>query len=409
MDHELVREARSSHATDAPNTDMRVAVIVTARPSWAKLSTVVGALVTRAVDVQIIACASALLERYGRVVEVVRKEFPHVEITECWSTYEGANLVTSAKETGALCSELGSVLSRMRPSLGVVCADRHEVLAAAQAVSYLHIPLAHLQGGERSGSIDDKVRDSITALADFHYTATERAKWRVYGLTGSDHIYNTGCPSIDLAKAALGDPPVTVAELGGTGDLETLAQPFLLVLQHPVTTEAADAYQQMWTTLEAVRRVTLPRLILWPGEDAGAEGSAKAIRTYLAQADRGPWAWHTVRNLPPRRFLRLLTQCACLVGNSSAGIREASFLGVGVVNIGTRQQGRERARHVLDVPHEAEAIAQAIGRCWQLDPATTRRPGSTLYGRGDAGEQIAEVICGVDARTGRGGAVVSHV
>ena len=143
---------------------MRVAVVLTARPSYAKLKTVIVALLARHVDVQMICCASALLERYGRVVDVVRADFPQLEITEAWSTYEGANLITSAKETGALLTELGAVLSRLRPDVSVVCADRHEVLAAAQAAAYLHLPLLHLQGGERSGSIDDRIRDAITQL-----------------------------------------------------------------------------------------------------------------------------------------------------------------------------------------------------------------------------------------------------
>jgi UDP-hydrolysing UDP-N-acetyl-D-glucosamine 2-epimerase len=367
---------------------MRIAVIVTARPSWAKLQPVCEALrATPGVELQILACASALLERYGKVVDVI--EAQGFSIAErVYSVYEGENLETSAKESGALATALASVLRSVRPGCVVVCADRHEVLAAALAAAYLHIPLVHLQGGEQTGSIDDKVRDAITALADYHFTATEQAKYRVYSLTGAlDRIWHVGCPSIDMAVRALSEPPVTGAELGGAGPAVALDQPFLLVLQHPDTRWADQAEHEMRETLFACYQFsrTIPTVVFWPGQDAGAAGISKAIRQQPGL--------HTVRNLPPNRFLRLLTQCAVLIGNSSAGIREASYLGVPVVNVGLRQHGRERGPNVIDVPAgEEEAIARAIAQ--QL--ARGRYPSCETYGRGDAGRRIAEVLVEVE-------------
>jgi UDP-hydrolysing UDP-N-acetyl-D-glucosamine 2-epimerase len=356
----------------------RICVIVTARPSWAKLEPVCRALKARPdVELQIVACASALLERYGRVVDVIRKNYDVA--AEVWSTYEGANTLTSAQETGALLAGLSPRLHDLQPDVVVVCADRHEVLAAAQAASYQHFTLAHLQGGERTGSIDDRVRDAITGLADLHFPCTELAAFRVYSMTGSAHVHQVGCPSLDVAKEAQREPPVTVEELGGAGADIDLSQPFGVILQHPVTTEADDAYVQMRSTLAA--RGDEGWIALWPGQDAGADGASKALRE--AQA----WI-HTVRNLPPNRFLRLLTQASVLVGNSSCGIRESSYLGVPVVDIGSRQHGRQRASNVAWVPHDAEQIAQAI----QRQIAHGRYPSSDLYGSGDAGPRIAEVL-----------------
>jgi UDP-hydrolysing UDP-N-acetyl-D-glucosamine 2-epimerase len=362
---------------------MRVAVILTARPSWAKLEPVCRALQARPdVDLQIIACASALLERYGKVVDVVTAQGYEVA-AECWSTYDGANLLTSAKETGALLIELSGTLRTLRADCAVVCADRHEVLAAAQAASYLHLPVVHLQGGERTGSIDDKVRDAITQLADWHCTATERALYRVYSLTGeADRVIWTGCPSVDLARQALTDPPVRYEELGGSGAYIDLSAPFLVIVQHPVTTEVEQAREQMRQTLQATWEY--PRIVLFSGQDAGTEATMKALR----DEQRMLANLHTIRNLPPARFLKLLTQAACLVGNSSAGIREASYLGVPVVNIGTRQHGRERAKNVLDVAHDPVAIAQAVAGQIAHGPYRS----SDLYGKGDAGRRIADVI-----------------
>lgn len=364
---------------------MRVAVILTARPSWAKLEPICRALIAQGDDVQIIACASALLERYGRVVDVVRAQ-GYTVVDECYTTHEGETLLTSAKETGALLSELAGVLRRLQPDAVCVCADRHEVLAAAQAAAYLHIPLIHLQGGEVTGSIDDKVRHAITQLADLHCVATHAALRRVQRMTGhASSIYWTGCPSIDQAREAMDGEPVTCDELGGSGPSVDLSQPFLVVLQHPVTDED-DAYAQMATTLDAVGQIPLPAIVFWPGQDAGAGMMSKAIRTWIS--DHPDQVIHTVRNLPPARFLKLLTQAAVLVGNSSAGIRESAYLGVPVVNLGSRQAGRERAGNVRDVPHEGLRIVHAIHQQVRHGPY----PSSDLYGTGMAGQQIAQAI-----------------
>lgn len=374
-----------------------ICVVVTARPSWGKLQTICEALQQMPdVELQIVACASALLERYGRVVDVVRKAGFRVA-EEVYSVVEGENLVTSAKDLGAIGTELASVYRRLAPHVIVVCADRHEVLGAAAAGAYQHIPVAHLQGGERTGSIDDRVRDAITALADYHFPCTELAKHRVYGLTGAwDRIWHFGCSAVDLAKRAQLEPPVTDAELGGTGPQLDLNHPFLLVLFHPVTNEADDAERQMTEVLEACAQVHLPRVVLWPGQDAGAEGISKAIRG--ARERKPELVWRTVRNLPPTRFLRLLTQAGVLAGNSSAGIRESAYLGVPVVNVGLRQFGRERAKNVVDVPVQAKKIWQAI----EAQRAHGRYPSSGLYGTGEAGQKIAEVLreCAKGSRSG---------
>jgi UDP-hydrolysing UDP-N-acetyl-D-glucosamine 2-epimerase len=358
----------------------RICVVVTARPSWAKLEPVCRALKARPdVELQIVACASALLERYGKVVDVIKAQ--GYDAAEVYSTLEGANLVTSAKETGSLLHSLADVLLRLRPDVVLVCADRHEVLAVAQASSYLHLSTAHLQGGERTGSIDDKVRDAITALADIHFPATELAAFRVYSMTGSHAVYNCGCPSIDIAKQAQDEPPVTVEELGGAGAPIDLSRSFGVVLAHPVTDEADEAYAQMIQTLLGVMHQGVAWIVMWPGQDAGADGASKAIR-------ENQWWLHTVRNLPPNRFLKLLTQASVLVGNSSAGIRESGYLGVPVVDIGSRQRGRERASNVLWAPHDAEQIAAAI----QQQIQHGRYPSDSRYGTGNSGERIAEIL-----------------
>ena len=170
------------------------------------------------------------------------------------------------------------------------------------------------------------------------------------------------------------------------GSYIDLQRGFLVILQHPVTSESDEAANQLRITLEACRQVRLPQLYFWPGQDAGGEQMAKVVREYREQ--HPTQAFHAVRNLAPQRFLRLLTQATVLVGNSSVGIRECSYLGTPVVNIGTRQQGRERAGNVRDVPQLVQEIRDAIDQQQQHGVYAA----STLYGRGDAGERIAEVV-----------------
>jgi UDP-hydrolysing UDP-N-acetyl-D-glucosamine 2-epimerase len=269
----------------------------------------------------------------------------------------------------------------------VVCADRREVLAAAAAARMMEIETVHMQGGEKSGSVDDDVRDAITQLASVHCVATAQARHRVYGLTGDwTRIHQTGCPSIDLARQALSDVPVTLTELGGAGAPVALDQPFVVVLQHPTSDAVDEAGEQTIITLNALAGIDLPLVIFWPGQEPGAEAASKTIRMW--QAQRPDLVIHTVRSLPPRRFLRLLTQAAVLVGNSSAGLREASYLGTPVVNIGTRQRCRERGQNVVTVPHKVLDISIAVRA--QIAHGSYER--SELYGDGTAGERIADIL-----------------
>lgn len=354
-----------------------IAVVCTARPSYAKLQPVIQALVDRGERPDLYLTSGALPYRFGAVVDQARRDFPGCRVVPVYAEYDGYTLTTAAKSTGSLLSSLADAFAWHRPRIVVVNHDRREVLAAAQAAAYQNIPVAHIGGGERSGNIDDRVRDAISCLADRHYTATQRAALRVETLTKSPSIVAAGCPTIDLARRAADAPPVTLEEIGGAGAWIDLSRPFLLVLQHSETEDPDAAFDQMQTTLLATVRSGLPTLVVWPGADAGADGAAKAIRLHEDSL-------HAVRAVPPARFLRLMKQAAVLVGNSSAGIREASYLGTSVVNIGDRQRGRERCTNTWDVPHVLDSIAEAIRR-----QAKIHYPASTLYGDGYAAERIA--------------------
>jgi UDP-hydrolysing UDP-N-acetyl-D-glucosamine 2-epimerase len=368
----------------------KICVVVTARPSYSRIRTALRAIRERDdLELQLVVAASALLDRYGGAVHVIERD--GFEIAErVYMVLEGENLVTSAKSTGIGLSELATVFDNHKPDAVVTIADRYETLATAVAASYMNIPVVHVQGGEVTGSIDEKVRHAVTKLSNLHLVATEQARTRVMRLGEPEHtVVVTGCPSIDIAAEVAGRPGLDFdpfEKYGGVGPKADLAGGYLVVMQHPVTTEHDAARAQVDETLHAVTAFDLPVLWFWPNVDAGSDGTSKGIRVFRERED--PTNLHLFRNMYPEDFLRLLANSRGIVGNSSVAIRECSYLGVPAVNIGTRQQGRERGANVIDVDHDREVITDAIREHLRRGKA----PADHLYGDGQAGTRIAECL-----------------
>lgn len=368
----------------------KVCVVITARASYARIRTALEAIRHHpALDLQIVVAASLLLSRYGNAIERIKADGFTID-AQIYNIVEGENLVTSTKSTGLALSELATVLSSLQPDLVVSIADRFETLATAIAASYMNIPLAHIQGGETTGSIDEKVRHAVTKLADLHLVASERAAQRVAQMGEPRRkIYVTGCPSIDLAHQVSQSPVLDfdpITKYGGVGAEVDLRQGYLVVLQHPVTTEYEAALAQVTETLYAVHNLGLSVLWFWPNVDAGSDGTSNGIRRFREQ--QRPNNFRFFKHMDSIDFLRLLCNSDGIAGNSSVGIRECSYLGVPAVNIGSRQRGRDRGQNVIDVPHDRHAIRAAI----LAHRGNERPPQDTLYGNGDAGSRIAEVL-----------------
>ena len=371
-------------------TKRKICVVVTARPSYSRIRTALQAIAAHSdLDLQLVVAASALLDRYGNAIQSVERDgFPIA--ARVYMVLEGENLVTSAKSTGIGLSELATVFDNIKPDAVVTVADRYETLATAVAASYMNIPLVHVQGGEVTGSIDEKVRHSVTKLSNLHLVSTTLAAERVKKL-GEDPatVHVTGCPSIDIAAEVAARPAMDFdpfVKYGGVGPTTDLSKGYLVVMQHPVTTEYEEARQQVDETLYAVRDFGLPVLWFWPNVDAGSDGTSKGIRVFREK--EAPGNLHLFRNMFPEDFLRLLCGATAIVGNSSVAIRECSYLGVPAVNIGTRQLGRERGHNVIDVGHDRREIADAIGT-----HVTRGKPQrDLLYGDGRAGKRIADCL-----------------
>ena len=374
----------------------KVCVVVTARPSYSRIKTALKAISAHPnLELQLVVAASALLDRYGSAAKVIEEEGFQIA-ARVYMVLEGENPAAMAKTTGLGVLEMTTVFDNLRPDVVVTVADRYETLATAVAGAYLNIPVAHVQGGEVTGSIDEKVRHAVTKLADLHLVSTEKAAERVIRM-GEDPetVVVTGCPSIDLACEILRDPALTfdpMEKYGGVGQSVDLSNGYVVVMQHPVTTEYQLARAHVLETLHAARDTGLPTLWFWPNPDAGSDGTSNGIRSFR-ELER-PTKIHFFKNMVPADFLRLLYNSRCIVGNSSTGIRECSFLGVPAVNIGSRQQGRDRGRNVIDVPHERAAIASAMAKHF----SNGRYPRDPLYGNGRAGERIATVLADAPLR-----------
>jgi len=261
----------------------------------------------------------------------------------------------------------------------------------------MNIPLAHVQGGEVTGNIDEKVRHAITKLSDYHFVSSDNAKDRVIKLGEEpDSVFNTGCPSIDLAKHVknnLKDDFDPIELYGGVGaNRDVFNGDYLVVMQHPVTTEYKQARNHVNKTLAAIKDLNMPTYWFWPNVDAGSDGTSTGIRVFREVNDRVPIRFF--KNMEPHHFLQLLIESRCLIGNSSVGIRECSYLGVPVVNIGTRQMRRQRGNNVIDVGYDSVEIKKAILSWLNTSPPEP----SNVYGGGNAGKKIADILSHIELK-----------
>lgn len=372
------------------STMRKVCVVITARPSYSRIKTALSAIKEHPdLTLQLIVTSSAVLEKYGNVSNQIEKD--GFEITHrLHNILEGNNPVVAVKTTGLALVELSSIFENLKPDLVVTIADRFETLATATAASYMNIPLVHIQGGEITGSIDDKVRNAVTQLSDIHFVASENAQERVIrsGKKAST-VYKTGCPSIDIAFAISENPQLgfdPFEKYGGVGPRFDYNKDYLVVMQHPVTTEFNVSQDQINCTTQAIADLGIPTFWFWPNPDPGTDGISKGIRTFREFNENLPI--HFFKNIESADFLRLLKNSRCLIGNSSVGIRECSALGVPVVNIGSRQLGRDRGRNVIDVNYDSKAIKSAI----KNRLAHGHYFSDFIYGSGDSGEKIAELL-----------------
>lgn len=364
----------------------KICVVVASRANYGRVKHLMKAIQEHPrLELQVIVGASTLLERFGKAVNIIKAD----GFTPARSIYyviEGETLATQAKSTGLGIVELSSAFEDMQPDMVVTVADRFETMATAIAATYLNIPLVHLQGGEVSGNIDDRVRNAVTQLADFHFVASELSAKRVISMGENPlHVFNYGCPAMDiLANEDLSISTVQMSRYQGVGRPIDWAKPYVLMIQHPVTTSYGQGFKEVSQTLQALKSIPdIQKIVMWPNVDAGSDDVSKGIRHFRENNLTEPIYYY--KNFSPEDYARILNNALCCVGNSSSFIREAAYLGVPSVVVGDRQQGRQHGHNVVFATYDPNHIAAQV--IAQLQHG--RYEPLSLFGNGHSGERIA--------------------
>ena len=369
----------------------KIAVVVASRANYGRIRSVLRAIQAHSnLELVLIVGASALLYRFGSVVDLIAEDGFDIA-AKIYTVVEGDTPTTMAKSVGLSIVELTTQLENLNPDIVLTVADRYETIATAIAASYMNIPVAHTQGGELTGSIDESVRHAITKLSHIHFPATELSKERLLKM-GEDErfVFNLGCPAMDeICNIDLKLENNFFEKSGGSGDKLDQQKDFLVVLQHPVTTEYGQETDHIEETIEAIIKLKIQTVWLWPNIDAGSDDISKKLR--MLSNLKKDFPLRLYRNFNMQDYARLIYNSRCLIGNSSSGIREAAFLGVPSVNIGNRQLLRERGHNVIDVENDRNLIYDAIRE--QL--VRKKLSPDLRFGDGTAGAKIADVLATV--------------
>ena len=361
-------------------------VVVTARPSWARVKSLVleYAKIAGKSKLRVTLVGPALSGRYGNILELM----PEGVLTASHSTLrESDDLAAIALSCVDGSQSLIHQWMSSRPDCVLVIADRSETLGVSTAAALMQIPLIHLQGGEISGSIDDKIRDTNSKLADLHLTTNSVTKRHLEEIgESSDLIFEVGCPSIDLVSELMSKPIEISGQLTGVGADISLESNFGLIMFHPDTFEGKQTIDWVTALIQVVEKSPMKWFWFWPNPDHGTNLVSKSLRRA-----REAGKLKNVRfiiNLPPEQFITIALKSKIMIGNSSFGIREASFIGLPVINLGTRQSGRQRASNVVEIqePNAKELEVRVE------EQIKARFLSSSIYGSGKAGEISARTI-----------------
>jgi UDP-hydrolysing UDP-N-acetyl-D-glucosamine 2-epimerase len=368
----------------------KICVVIGSRANYSSIKSAMWAIDSHPVlELSVVAIASALLDRYGAVVDLIEADGFTID-ERVFMVVEGETPLTMAKSTGLGLRELATAFDRLQPDVVVTVGDRYETMSTTLAAVYMNIPLAHTMGGEVTGTIDESIRHAVTKFAHIHFPACEDASERIIKLGElPESVHNVGCPRIDLVAELLGElgsVDLSVLSKDGVGSRVDLDQAFVLLSQHPVTTEYGTGEAQINASLQAIKESGLPAIVLWPNSDAGSEDIARGMRKFREREKVENF--HYFKNLPTDVYIALMHKTACLVGNSSSAIREGAFIGTPTVNIGTRQNMRQRGANVIDVGYGKDDILKGI----KQQMSHGRYLSEPIYGDGKAGKRIADVL-----------------
>ena len=368
---------------------IKIITVITARASYSRFKGVLLELnKNEQINSSIVCTCSAIIEKFGNISKVIESD--GLSVTKTISTeVDGNNLEKMPLTVANTINQLTSIFKKENPDFIITIADRFETISTAIAASYMNIPLIHVQGGEITGNIDEKVRHAVSKLSDFHFVATEKAKNRLVNMgENPDSIFNTGCPSIDIINDINNVTELNLykklKESEEKNELD-IGNGFIVVLLHSETESHDESFSRAEKLLHKLSELNKQLVIFWPNSDAGTEGISKAIRMFKNKRHDNNDIF--IKNLESKFFLKLLSISNFLIGNSSVGIRECSFMGVPVINLGDRQRGRDRGRNLIDIKWED---LQSINLISAIQEKNSQK--DNLYGDGNSSQKISQII-----------------
>jgi UDP-hydrolysing UDP-N-acetyl-D-glucosamine 2-epimerase len=334
------------------------------------------------ISVEIAATGMHLMKEFGSTIKEIKKD--GFKVHRFLATYQKDNRISMAKFIGLFIDQLSKKISRIKPDIILIMGDRAEMLGAAVVGVYAGIPVAHVHGGDISSTVDEISRHAITKLSHIHFPATKKSAQRIVKMGENlSRVFIAGAPGLD---EILNDELCAPETLEKKYSLN-FSQPVLMVLQHPATS-GEDAPNQMKETMEAILETGCQTMVIYPNSDAGGRKMIKVIENYR----KYPFI-KIFKNLDRKDFLSLMKFSRVLIGNSSSGIIEAPLFHLPVINLGERQEGRERSENIIDTVCKKNEIIKAI-KTVLSDKAflkKIKRCGSP-YGNGFAGVKIAQVL-----------------
>lgn len=342
-------------------------------------------------ELEVLVTGAHLSDGYGKTVKEIEADgFKIADKIESLLNSDS----DSARVKGLAIQLQGMIqtVTRVNPDFLLVLGDREESMSTALVGAYMNIPVAHIAGGDRVvGNVDDQIRHAVTKLAHLHFVTNQESYDRIIKLGEQDfRVFNTGNPGLDRI---IETPSLTYKELSERLGFQLLEnEPFILLIQHVISTEIDQAYDQMKCTLEAVKRWGIKTILSYPNTDAGSQQMIRAINEYSELPNL-----YISRNIPRLEFINIMRKASCMLGNSSAGILEAPLLKLPVINVGNRQKGRLHANNVQFVPHDVDEISQAVNRAindqeYRTEVLNCENP----YGDGQSSKRIASILADID-------------
>lgn len=371
----------------------KIAVVTGSRAEYGILYPVLKAIQARRdLVLSLVVTGMHLSHEFGYTVRDIEKDGFKIDAR--------VDMLPSRDTLGAMAESVGKGIigmaqtwEQLKPDIVLVLGDRTEALAAAIAGAYLNIPVAHIHSGEAciGSNIDDANRYAITKFAHIHFPATLKSAERVIKM-GEDEwrVHMAGSPALDNI---LNEPTLPPGALTERLKID-LSRPLILLIQHPITTQVDEAANQMRETLEAIVEIASPTVLIYPNADAGGRSMIEVIKEYEKFA-----FVKTFPSLPRQEYLSLMKVAGVMVGNSSSGIIEAPSFGLPAVNIGIRQEGRERGKNVIDVGHNKQEIIKAIKKALtDREFLAEVKKRQSPYGDGKASRRIAEILSKVEIK-----------